>query len=67
MDYLIGKLEGATVPFPMQTTGRLHATPANPVTPTNVQDENDNTMYFGAAAVIAVVVVYFLYSRRKPT
>ena len=64
MDYLIGKLEGTTEPFPMESKGKLRPTPENPVTPTNINDDN-STMYIGAAIVVAAAVAYFIYHRRK--
>jgi cytochrome b involved in lipid metabolism len=64
MKYLIGKVEESVAPFPMKTTGKLSATSAKPVTPTNVTEGGDMYVIYGAIAAAIVVGGYLLYKKR---
>lgn len=65
MQYLIGVTEPNPPAFPMQSKGKLVPTPAKPVTPQNVVEENDNTLLYAGAVAAIVAAGYFLF--RKST
>ena len=64
MKHLIGKTHQSVSAFPMQTTGKLEATTAKPVTP-QVPDDGEKYMVIGAIAAVVIAGGLYLYKKRS--